>query len=139
MSLVLARTGEHQLQRSDFVPTNGESFLTLPRDSGSRAKSVNAGDGGIKALTNAFSLPWLVRRAQTAFGLDKADNAVEALAFPEIGHHKRPFAAHPPGVGVHFLQRCADMRREVDLVDDEKVRSGDARATLRGNLVARGY
>src|SRR5216684_1704536 len=80
----------------------------------------------------------LRRRAETAFGLDKADNAVEAFAFPEIGHHKRPFAAHPPGVGVHFLQRCADMRREVALVAGEKVRSGDASPTFRWNLVACG-
>src|ERR1700735_216135 len=67
---------------------------------------------------------------ETTLGFDKADDALQAFALPQIGHDKRPFATHSPRVGVHFLQRCADIRREVDLVDDEKVRSGDAWVTL---------
>src|SRR5260370_33072164 len=78
----------------------------------------------------------LCRRAETALGLDKADDALEAFAFSEIGHHERPFAAHPPCVDVHFLNPGADRRREVDLVDDEPVRPGDTWATLAGGLVA---
>src|SRR5260370_25082464 len=73
--------------------------------------------------------------AETSLGLDKADDAVEPLALPEIGHGKRPFPAHAPGVGVHFFQRCADMGRNVDLVDDEKVRPGDAGTPLGVTLV----
>src|SRR5205814_3200299 len=32
-------------------------------------------------------------------------------------------------------KRCADMRRQVDLVDDEQVRASDARSAFAGNLV----
>src|SRR3981081_1928784 len=118
----------------DFVPAKSEGFC---RSSGLTAKSVNVGVRGIKRQRIRSSHFSLRRRAETALGLDKAYNAVEAFALPEIGHDKRPFATHPPGVGVHFLQRCADMRREVNLVDDEKVRAGDGGATFRGNLGAR--
>src|SRR5882757_176931 len=62
-----------------------------------------------------------LRRAKTALGFDKADNTLQAFAFPQIGHDKGPFAAHPPGVDIHFLQGRADMRREIDLVDDQEV------------------
>ena len=41
---------------------------------------------------------------KTALGLDEADNAIQALAFFQIGHHKRPRTAHPPGIGIHLLQ-----------------------------------
>src|SRR5580692_2528223 len=68
------------------------------------------------------------RRAETALGFDVSDNALEAFALPEIGHDERPLAAHPPCVGVHFLQRRADIGRKVDLVDDQQVGAGDAGA-----------
>src|SRR6202790_1020090 len=77
-------------------------------------------------------------RAETALGLDKTDDTVETLALPEIGHDKWAFPAHPSRVGIHLVQRCADMRREVDLVDDEKIRPDDAGAALGGDLVAGG-
>ena len=64
----------------------------------SPAASVNA---VARALTLAFSLR---QRPKTALGLDKADNALEAFALPQVRHYKWPFAAHPPGVGVHFFQ-----------------------------------
>ena len=46
--------------------------------------------------------------------------------------------AHALGVALHHLERGADMRGEVDLVDDQEVGAGDAGAALRGNLVPRG-
>src|SRR5437868_11142642 len=74
-------------------------------------------------------------RAQAALGLDEADDAIEPLALLQIGHHERPLAPHPLRVGLHLLQRRTDMRREVDLVDHQQIRAGDARPALGGNLV----
>src|SRR5690606_28467152 len=45
-------------------------------------------------------------------------------------------AAHPLRVAVHHLKARADQRGEVDLVDHQQVRAGDARAALAGDLVA---
>src|SRR6266576_4392066 len=91
-----------------------------------------------QVLTKSSAQLGLRWRTETAFGLDKADDAIEAYALPQIGHDEWAFATHPSRVGIHFFQRCADMRREVDLVDNEKVRPGDAGAALRGDLVAGG-
>src|SRR5260370_27506698 len=79
----------------------------------------------------------LRRRAETAFRLDEADKAVETFALPQIGHDEGPFAAHPSRIGSHLFQRRADMRREVDLVDDEEIRPRDPGAALGRDLVAR--
>src|SRR3954453_4695338 len=92
------------------------------------------------ALTggNAY-VRWSRRSAgpfQAAFGLDEADDAVEPLALLEVGHDERPLAAHAPGVRLHLFQGCADMGRQVDLVDDKEVGPGDAGAALRRDLVA---
>ena len=72
----------------------------------------------------------LTRRPQAALGFDEADDAIEPVALFQIGHHERPLAAHPFRVGVHLLQRRADIGREVDLVDDQEIRPGDARSDL---------
>src|ERR1039458_275834 len=105
-----------------FVPGDPENHLPPPRPRGARPK----------VLTNRAGSH---RFAETTLGFDKADNALQTFALPEIGHHKWPFATHPSGVRVHFLQRCADIGRKVDLVDDEKVRPGDARTSLGRDLV----
>src|SRR4051812_15895501 len=104
----------------DLVPTNAEVMNALaPGDL--RATSIN------ESRSDDFE-PRL--RAESTFSLDEADDAVEAFAVLEIGHDKGPFAAHPSRVGIHLFQRRADMRREVDLVDDEKVRPGDTGTSL---------
>ena len=40
------------------------------------------------------------------------NDIVEALAALQIREHKRPVAAHAPGVAVHDLERRTDVRRE---------------------------
>ena len=40
------------------------------------------------------------------------------------------------GIALHHLERGADVRREVDLVDDQQIRLGDARPALARDLVA---
>jgi hypothetical protein len=64
---------------------------------------------------------------------------VQALAGAEVGEHERAGAAHLAGVAVHDLQRRADHRGQVDLVDDQQVALHDARAALARDLVAGGH
>jgi len=58
---------------------------------------------------------------QATFRLDETDDFVEPLALLQVGHDKGARPAHPSGVRVHLLQGGADMGREVDLVDDQKI------------------
>src|SRR3954471_13504658 len=76
------------------------------------------------------------RRPQAALRRDEGDDPLEPFALLQVGHHEGPFAAHAPGVGLHLLERGAHMRRQVDLVDYQKVRAGDTWTALRRNLVA---
>jgi hypothetical protein len=55
-----------------------------------------------------------------------------ALAGLEVGEHEGALAALGLGVVGHHLERGADQRGEVDLVDDQQVRLGDAGAALAG-------
>ncbi len=55
-----------------------------------------------------------------------------------VGEDERPRPAHALGVALHHLEGGADMRGEVDLVDDQQVGPGDPGAALRRDLVPRG-
>src|SRR5689334_13397526 len=70
------------------------------------------------------------RRFQTALGLDEPDDAIEPLALLQICHDEGACTAHALGISLHLFQRGADVRREVDLVDHQKVGAGDAWTTL---------
>ena len=76
-------------------------------------------------------------RREQAARLDERDDVGQALPGLQVGEHERPLAAHPARVAVHHLERRADHRREVDLVDDQQVRARDARPALARDLVAR--
>ena len=71
-----------------------------------------------------------------ALRLDEGNDALEAFARLEVREHERPRAAHALRVAVHDLERGADHRREIDLVDDQQVALGDAGAALARDLVA---
>src|SRR4051812_12861132 len=76
--------------------------------------------------------------AEPAGLLDEARHRLDALARAQIREHERPPAPHPPGVLLHDGEARADMRREVDLVDDEKVGAGDPGTALARDLLAAG-
>jgi len=58
------------------------------------------------------------------------------FAVLQISHHEGPFPAHALRIGIHFLQRRADIWRQVDLVDDKQVRLSDAGTAVPvGNLI----
>ena len=57
----------------------------------------------------------------------------------EADQQERPLAPHLQAVAPHDVQVGADVRRQVDLVDDQQVAVADARTSLAGNLVALGH
>jgi len=67
---------------------------------------------------------------------DERDDCVQPNARLQIGHHERSFATHARRVVRHHCERCADVRREVGLVDDEQVRLRDAGAALPRDFLA---
>ena len=75
---------------------------------------------------------------QPALLLDEARDLVNARAGAQVGENERTRAAHALRLALHGFQRGADIRREIDLVDHQKVGAGDAGAALGGNLVAGG-
>src|SRR5216683_6367143 len=77
-------------------------------------------------------------RAEPAFVFDEARDRVDAASGSEVGEHERAGAAHAFGIALHDFERGADVRRKIDLVDDQEIRAGDAGAALGGNLVAGG-
>ena len=68
--------------------------------------------------------------------LDEAHHVVDALAALEVREHERARAALSARIALHDLERRADVRSEVDLVDHEQIRAGDAGAALARDLVA---
>ena len=76
--------------------------------------------GKVLARLIRKTLSWRAR-SETTFGLDKTDNPIKTFALFQVGHDERPFAPHPLRVDVHLIQRRADMRREIDLVDHQQV------------------
>src|SRR5580704_6698144 len=76
------------------------------------------------------------RRAQPAFVLDEAGDLVDALAGAQVAEDERPRPAHAFGVALHVVQRGADVGGEVDLVDHQEVRTGDARSAFGGDFLA---
>src|SRR5712671_2253704 len=89
------------------------------------------------AMTSRTAMPSRRDNLEHAFGFDEADDVPEALTGLEVGEHERPLPAHAARIAVHHLERSADHRREVDLVDDQQNALGDAGAALARDLVAR--
>jgi hypothetical protein len=63
---------------------------------------------------------------------------VEIVLALEVTEHERPFAAHELRVAFHHAEISADVGREVDFVDDQKIAEPDRRATLARDLVPLG-
>src|SRR6478672_4551539 len=79
----------------------------------------HAGPSGLRSgPSSAFRTS---SRAEAAFLLDKAGDLVDALAGAQIAEDEGTRAAHAPGIALHDGKRGADVRREVDLVDDEQI------------------
>src|SRR5215831_13517505 len=73
---------------------------------------------------------------QAAALLDEPHDCLEALPDAQIAEHEWTRAAHALGVALHDIERGADMRRKVDLVDDQEVGAGNARSAFGRNFVA---
>src|SRR2546428_9890164 len=75
---------------------------------------------------------------EPAFLLDEASDVLDALPRAKIAENEGASAAHASRVPLHHFERGSDIRRKIDLVDDEQVRAGDAWAALRWDLVSGG-
>src|SRR5580658_170895 len=58
--------------------------------------------------------------------LNPPDDLLEAFAALEIGEHERTPAPCARRIAGHHVEACADMHRQVDLVDDEQIGARDA-------------
>src|SRR5207237_507047 len=67
--------------------------------------------------------------------LNPRDYLVEAFTGLEIREHDRLAAADGRGVELHDVEVRPHIRRQIDLVDDEEVAAGDARASLARDFV----
>ena len=75
---------------------------------------------------------------QPALLADELRDLGDARAVVQVGEDEGPVAAHPTRVAFHHIERRADVRREVDLVDDQQIGPRDAGPALARDLVARG-
>ena len=66
------------------------------------------------------------------------DHRIQPLPRQQIGEDERPVATHLAGVAVHHVEVGADVRGEVDLVDEQQVRAGNDGAAFAGDFVAGG-
>src|SRR5262245_25327563 len=77
-------------------------------------------------------------QSQPALLLDETRDLLDAVARAQVGEDEGARAAHALCLALHRLERGADIGGEIDLVDHEEVRAGDAWPAFRGDLVARG-
>ena len=61
---------------------------------------------------------------------------IEALACLEIRKEIRQVAPHALAVSIHHGQIGSDVRREIDLVDHQKIGSGNSRTAFAWDLIA---
>jgi hypothetical protein len=76
---------------------------------------------------------------QHAFAQDEINHAIQTLTGFQVREHERALAAHFARIAFHHLQRGTHVRRQIYLVDDQQVRSHDARAAFARDLVAGGH
>src|SRR5262249_46256135 len=74
-------------------------------------------------------------RLEEQFFANPSDDAVNSFAGFEICEHEGFRSPHHSGVAVHYGQISLDIRREVDLVDDEKVRTSYSGTTFARDLI----
>ena len=72
-------------------------------------------------------------------GIDVVDHLADALAREAVREDERSESARRPRVALHDPKVGANMRREVDLVDDEQVGVRHAGPSLARDLVALGH
>src|SRR5215468_4467254 len=56
-----------------------------------------------------------------SLALDERDHCIQPRSDLEIRERERCVAAHPARIAFHHLERRADVRGEVGLVDDEQI------------------
>ena len=106
-------------------------------EAGARALAVRVVDAGERGV-EAFAGGHFCHLPKPPFCFDEFGDFVDALPRAQIGHHEGASAPHLLGVALHHFKRGADVRREIDLVDDQQIGARDAGAALGRDLVAGG-
>lgn len=57
---------------------------------------------------------------QQSLFYDEVHDLLYALTRAQIGKNKWPFPSHPLSIACHYTEVGADMRRKVDLVDNQQ-------------------
>jgi hypothetical protein len=73
---------------------------------------------------------------QTDHGAKSIEYLVQPLAGEAVCEHERPVLANDSGVMLHHVESRPHVRCQIDLVDHQQVRFGDARSALARDLVA---
>src|SRR5690606_26838440 len=99
--------------------------------------------GGVKKASPSTVRPLCRRNSARStdvpiFPLDPFGQRVHAFPGEQVGKNPGTPAAHPDRVFLHHLQAGADVRRQIDLVDDQVVRAGDAGTALARDFLALG-
>src|SRR5579859_1558544 len=81
----------------------------------------------------------LPANSAAACGEDRVDNLLHANPIFRLCEHEGTYAAHGTRVARHDVEACPYVRRKVGLVDDEKIRLRDARASLARHFVTTGH
>ena len=69
----------------------------------------------------------------------KPTDVINTAEAEEVGEHKGALATHLLCIAFHDAKVRHDMRREISLVDDKKIRPGDGWPTFAGNFLALAY
>src|ERR1700722_19217058 len=64
-------------------------------------------------------------RLEPALLADEGDHRLDPVPRLHVAHHERPGLSHTRSVARHHLERGADIRGEIGLVDDQQVRARD--------------
>src|SRR6516225_6457434 len=122
------------LSRSIQATSLGE--LALPRSAGRSPRPARRQDPPSLPRRQSSFPERALALWQPALSNEEIDDPVESFTGLQVGEEKGPRAAHALRVTPHDLEVGADQRRQIDLVDDQKVRSGDAGSALARDLVA---
>src|SRR5262245_66044875 len=72
--------------------------------------------------------------AQTTLLDDKVCYSIDTFATLQIGENERSLWTHSQRIGFHYLEARTYLGRQIDLVYDQQIGTGDAGSALAGYL-----
>src|SRR5437660_1230097 len=97
------------------------------------------GAASVESPKRAITVRFGLSPPPSQVALDEGGHRAGTVLADERGEQRGPLAPLGGRVPRHHPEVGAHHRRQVDLVDDQQVRAGDARPSLTGDLVAAGH